>query len=549
MKTTFLKSLLTISFFTFVWLFGNATTYPINVTFSGTQEVPANSSAGTGTLTGNYDDATNTLTYTINFSGLSANVTAAHFHSPAPPGISAAVAIAAAGFPTGATSGTYNSTATLTDGQEDTLKMGLWYFNIHTTALPGGEIRAQIFLQDAAFVLPDIHCIADTTVSADSGVCSASLAFAATDTTGKPTSTLYYRIGNTAITSPYTFSGGVTRVTATALNAAGFDTCVFNVTVTDTVAPVITCPSDTTLPNDPGQCGAIVNFSATATDNCSSVTVTYDHDPGSLFPVGTTTVIATATDSSGNASTCSFNITVNDVEPPVIHDLDASSHVLWPPNHKMKDVTVNYTSTDNCPGPIDCEMTVTTNEEQVQGSGNTSNDWVLINDHLIKLRAERAGKGFGRTYNIVVSCTDQYGNTGKDSITVFVPHDLRSALIRNLIFQDRKLAMHDGENDQPFATNNNRIIALNEEDENGATLIQVYPNPSRNYFTLNIETGNITDKISIRIIDVTGRVVEMRNNISGNQTLKVGNNLKAGLYIAEIRQGQDVKSIKLLRQE
>src|SRR5688572_14312743 len=81
-----LKSLRTlrlgiISILTIIQFSVNATVYPINVTFSGLQETPSNNSAGTGTLVGNYDDATNILTYTINFSGLSSNVTAAHFHA------------------------------------------------------------------------------------------------------------------------------------------------------------------------------------------------------------------------------------------------------------------------------------------------------------------------------------------------------------------------------------------------------------------------------------------------------------------------------------
>jgi gliding motility-associated-like protein len=40
--------------------------------------------------------------------------------------------------------------------------------------------------------------------------------------------------------------------------------------------------------------------------------------PGSLFNIGITTVVYTATDAAGNAATCSFTVTVNDVTPPFI---------------------------------------------------------------------------------------------------------------------------------------------------------------------------------------------------------------------------------------
>src|SRR5260221_2870663 len=446
----------------------------------GFSEVPANGSAGTGTLTGTYDDDTNKLKYTITFSGLSADTPAAHFHAPAPPGISASVLYAATGFPTGVTSGSYTDSIVLTSGQEDTLKMVLWYCNVHTTALPGGEIRAQIFLQDASFVVPHIHCPRDTTVSNNTGLCSASVAFVAIDSTGKPTSSLYYRIGNTAITSPHVFSIGTTRVTATALNSVGFDTCSFNVTVKDTQPPVITCPANITRPNDPGQCGANVTFAATATDNCSRVTITYDHAPGSFFPVGTTTVAATATDSSGNKSICSFTITVNDVEPPVIHDLTTSPRVLWPPNHKMKEVTVNYTSTDNCPGPISCHITVTSNQPG-NGPGNGhSPDWTITDDHHIMLRAERNGNGHGngndRIYTITVSCTDQHGNTGTSSTTELVPHDLRSALIRQLILKDhgKGMANMSGDELNNLSSANSKLVIMNEEDPENSTIVRDY---------------------------------------------------------------------------
>jgi hypothetical protein len=56
----------------------------------------------------------------------------------------------------------------------------------------------------------------------------------------------------------------------------------------------------------------VVNYPAvTATDSCSSsVTVNSTPASGSVFPVGTTTVNATADDGAGHTSNCSFNVTV-----------------------------------------------------------------------------------------------------------------------------------------------------------------------------------------------------------------------------------------------
>jgi hypothetical protein len=425
--------------------------------------------------------------------------------------------------------------------------LGLIYFNIHTSTFPGGEIRAQLFLQDGSFVVPDIACPADINTNTDANVCNASETFAASAHAGTPTSVFYYRIGNTAITSPYTFPLGTTTVIATALNGAGFDTCSFRVVVTDVQAPVITCPANITLPNAPSLCGATATYTVTATDNCAS-TVTVSPVSGSFFPVGTTTVNATATDASGNTATCSFTVTINDVEPPVIHDLKVTPPILWPPNHQMKNITVDYTSTDNCSGPITCNITVTSDEpENGLGDGDQAPDWDVLNDHHIKLRAERAGNGDGRIYTVKVSCTDQYGNTGTGTKIVLVPKNMSSKDIRLLVFQNWSQGHGHGHRVAEESTSGS-IVTLNEMDPEHSTFVRVYPNPSTSNFTVNIESFNSKGNISVRIIDIAGRVVETRSNLAGSQTIKIGSNLKAGLYVAEIRQGSESKTIKLLKQ-
>jgi len=555
MKRSFLNPKLAIILLCCIFqLSAKATQYPINVNFSGSQETPSNNSTATGTFVGAYNDVTDSLIYTITFSGLGSNVTAAHFHGFVPPGIQGPVFFFPVNpsFPTGVVSGTFVDSVKLTQGQEDSLKMGLIYFNIHTSNFPAGEIRAQLFLQDASFVLPDISCPTDINANTDPGVCTANVTFAATTAVaGTPASIIYYRIGNTAITSPRVFPLGTTTVIATALNGAGYDSCSFKVTVRDVTPPVITCPANITLPNAPSQCGATATYTATATDNCTStVTITVQPASGSFFPVGTTTVTAMATDGSGNTATCSFTVTVNDVEPPVIHDLAVTPSILWPPNHKMKVITADYTSTDNCPGPITCQITVTSNEpENGTGDGDTGPDWEILNDHHLKLRAERAGNGNGRIYTVKISCTDQYGNTGTAQKTVLVPKSLSSKDIRLLVFQNWSQGHGHGHRvaEEESASGKN-IITLNEQDPENITFVRVYPNPSTSSFNLNIETFNNKEKISVRIIDIAGRVMETKINISGSQALKFGNNLKPGLYVAEIRQGNETRQIKLLKQ-
>ena len=195
--------------------------------------------------------------------------------------------------------------------------------------------------------------------------------------------------------------------------------------VSPAVAQVaITCPPDMTVSNDPGVCSAVVGFPAPiVTGTNASDVVTCTPASGSTFPVGSNEVVCTVTEASTNLASCSFTITVEDTEPPVITDVAVSKSLLWPPNHKMVKVAVNYQDTDNCdPAPI-CSLSVTgTEADNGIGDGNTISDWEVLDAHHVMLRAERSGPGNGRTYTITITCTDQAGNSTTEDVTVLVPH-------------------------------------------------------------------------------------------------------------------------------
>jgi hypothetical protein len=107
---------------------------------SGANEVPAVQTTGTGNAEITYDTQTKTLTWTVEYSGLSGPATGAHFHGPAGPGENAGVVISLGDNLTSPIQGT----ATLTDEQADQLASGLWYVNVHTGANSGGEIRGPV---------------------------------------------------------------------------------------------------------------------------------------------------------------------------------------------------------------------------------------------------------------------------------------------------------------------------------------------------------------------------------------------------------------------
>jgi len=106
----------------------------------GAGEVPAVDSKGSGMVSATYDTASKKLTYTVTYKDLSGPAAAAHFHGPADAKTNAGVVVPVKDM----TPGTLKGEATLTDAQAADLQAGKWYFNIHTAANKGGEIRGQV---------------------------------------------------------------------------------------------------------------------------------------------------------------------------------------------------------------------------------------------------------------------------------------------------------------------------------------------------------------------------------------------------------------------
>ncbi|HXG93318.1 MAG TPA: HYR domain-containing protein [Blastocatellia bacterium] len=164
---------------------------------------------------------------------------------------------------------------------------------------------------------PTISCPSNIVTGADAGQCSALVAFNPS-AQGSPTPSVECKVGSTVITSPHRFPIGTTSVTCTATNAGGAASCSFTVTVRDNERPAITGLANISTSAASGRCSAVVSYNPSATDNCSLASITCSPPSGSVFPVGTTTVTCTATDSAGNSSSAAFTVTVADNQPPVI---------------------------------------------------------------------------------------------------------------------------------------------------------------------------------------------------------------------------------------
>ena len=238
-----------------------------------------------------------------------------------------------------------------------------------------------------------------------------------------------------------TFAIGVTPTTCNASDAVeNKSTCTFQVKVQDTTPPVLICPADVTA-ECTGNCGidasdsqlAAFFGSVAATDVCDTTPVIV-HNAPTFFNLGSTPVTFMATDDTGNVSACTRTVTVVDTTPPTM-TVVLNRDVLWPPNHKLADITATVSVSDVCDPNPGFVLTSITSDEPDNGLGDgdqapdVSDADFGTPDTSFRLRSERAGIGDGRLYTITYTASDKSGNTTVVTAEVRVPHDQQGAAL------------------------------------------------------------------------------------------------------------------------
>ncbi|MDX2361589.1 MAG: HYR domain-containing protein [Crocinitomicaceae bacterium] len=177
---------------------------------------------------------------------------------------------------------------------------------------------------------------------------------------------------------------GTNTVTLTATDASGnTSTCTATVTVADTTSPTAVC-QDVTVYLDPTGSTIITaaDVDGGSTDNCGTPTMTIDVSSFDCSVTGPNTVILTATDASGNTSSCTATVTVADTTSPTVACQDITVYLDGTGSATITTADVNGGSTDNCGAPtmsidvssFDCSVTGanTVTLTGIDASGNTS---------------------------------------------------------------------------------------------------------------------------------------------------------------------------------
>jgi hypothetical protein len=203
--------------------------------------------------------------------------------------------------------------------------------------------------------------------------------------------------GPDAAASPTVTASAPAGMTFTTAHPSAGWTC-------STSAGTLTCTTATMA------AGESLRIDATATAACPFAVL-------SPHTVSLRAAIASSTQDP-SPSNNSAAATTQVVSPaPVISGLSVDPNGLWPPNHKMKPVTVSYAVAASCGGVPSARLDVTSNQ-------GTSEDWQIVDAHHVQLRSERLGTDkSGRIYTITLSATDPSGSNATSAIQVAVPHN------------------------------------------------------------------------------------------------------------------------------
>ena len=80
----------------------------------------------------------------------------------------------------------------------------------------------------------------------------------------------------------------------------------------------------------------------------------------------------------------------------------------------------------------------------------------------------------------------------------------------------------------------------------GAFQVKVYPNPSSTDFSIQVMSSSNVP-ISVRVMDVSGHVLNVNTAVMKGATYKLGSELRGGTYFAEVTQGVNKQVVKLIK--
>jgi hypothetical protein len=406
---------------------------------------------------------------------------------------------------------------------------------------------------------PTITAPANVTVNADNGSCSATNVVLGTPTTNDNCGVAITINNHSSSTYPV----GTTTVTWTVTDTHGHSaTATQTVTVTDNQVPTITCKSNQTKLVNNANCTYKVaggEFDPIAFgDNCPGATIKNNFNnsntlANALFSKGATLVTWTVMDAHGNTANCTTTITVNSTLSISIPDVYAvqpggAANTIYN-GYGPSSVTLNAVVTGGT-APYSYKWTLGSPAGPALGTGAS----FTVSPTVTSTYYLNVKDFYGCTVQYVtktINVTDVRCGAKLDKVTVCVFKN-GSYSINCVTSNSVSGLLASGSYLGPC---NTQLLTAAETPGSGSNIkrkqtensfeVKVSPNPSNINFKILVQSSS-NEAITIRLYDISGRIISVNNKVQRNQTLTVGNNLIAGTYFAEIIQGSNNKKVKLI---
>jgi hypothetical protein len=360
----------------------------------------------------------------------------------------------------------------------------------------------------------------------------------------------------------------ITRVWEVTDACGNFATYTQVITIVDTLAPGVTCPSSQVLQAADGTDEIILNYVPLATidDPCTDygdLVIVQTPSAGTNLAVGSHTINISATDLCGYSSDCNFTLHVYDTAG--LYMLTFPSDTLVNCEHSLSSVllgtgsavstcpvnTVSYVKVDNfIAGPCDGADTIVRFWTASDICGNSENYTQIITTYdteapfilcMISDTFCNSTNGINAFLGDYTMTTAELDNCSDETIT---QKPVPGAVINVGVITCWLYATDDCGNVDSCSMS----VVVGDTSglsvpENSWNTLALFPNPSDGHFT--VQLPNVPGNISLRIIDVLGRELLRREDLTGGKTENFELMESSGVYLVEVTAGELRRTARL----